>query len=72
MEKLKEKHPVKWDTEANTCFTNDYEFVEKIRKEYRIIAEGIGTPKTSRRQNKILISPFCLNQYDSAYLYEKY
>lgn len=41
-----------------------------FREKFKILAEPIGTPITSRRQNKILIQPFVLFLYDIVYLYD--
>ncbi len=65
------KYKVKWDENLQTGYSDDYNFIDYIRNNYKIIAEGIGTPKTSRRQNKILIKPFLLNKFEVTYLLEK-
>ena len=49
---------------------NDYKLVEDIRNKYKIICDPIGTPAISRRQNKLLVGPYMINQYDLFYLYE--
>ncbi len=69
---LTAKYKINWDIKSQSGYSNDYEFVDYIRNSFRIVAEGIGTPKTSRRQNKILLKPFILNKYEVFYLYHKY
>jgi hypothetical protein len=66
------KTKVNWDKNNQSAYFNDYSFCENLRKDFKIVVEAIGTPKTSRRQNKILIKPFILNKYEVFYLYEKY
>jgi hypothetical protein len=69
---LNEKYKFQWDNVTLNSYTSDYEIVENIRKKFKIIAEGIGTPKTSRRQNKILTKPFIFSKFETVYLYDKY
>ena len=65
------KVTIKWDAISNTGYIYDLLFVESLRNNYKIIAEPIGTPKTSRRQNKILTKPFVLSKFETFYLHEK-
>ena len=65
------KFKINWDEEAMTGYFNNNTFAEQLRKDFFIIAEPIGTPKTSRRQNKILTKPFVLSKYEVFYLLEK-
>jgi tRNA splicing endonuclease len=65
------KIQIYWDNKSLNSFTDDYQVVEILRNDYKVIAEAIGTPRTARRQNKLLTQPFLLNRYDSFYLYEK-
>lgn len=65
------KSALKWDDMNHMSYFNDLSFVENIRQNYKIVAEPIGTPKTSRRQNKILTKPFVLDKFETFYLYEK-
>lgn len=51
--------------------TDNYILVEYIRNNHKIIAEPIGTPKTARRQNKILTKPFLLTKFEVMYLYSR-
>ena len=60
-----------WDNECNISYTSNYDFIEEIRNKFKIIAEPLGTPRSARKQNKVLIAPFLINKYDSLYLYEK-
>jgi len=69
--KSKKKYICYWDPISKNTLTNDYELIDKIFYLYRMACYGIGTPKFSRRQNKLLIKPFLLNPYDSLYLYDK-
>lgn len=62
---------IKWNSKTNIGITENYKLVENIRDKYKIICEPIGTPMTSRRQNKLLIGPYIINKYDMFYLYEK-
>lgn len=68
---LVSKFKINWDQKCNTGYSDDYKFIDYIRIFHKIIAEGIGTPKSSRRQNKILLKPFLLNKFEIAYLLEK-
>ena len=70
--KLKLKYDVEWDKESKFGIINDYEIVDLFRKEYKIIAEGIGTLKKNSKQNKLLTKPFIINKYEVMYLNEKY
>ena len=69
--KPKKKYICYWDINSKNTLTNDYELIDKSYYLYRLASYGIGTPKFSRRQNKLLIKPFVLNTYDSLYLYDK-
>ena len=69
--KPKKKYICYWDINSKNTLTNDYELIDKSFYLYRIASYGIGTPKFSRRQNKLLIKPFVINPYDSLYLYDK-
>jgi hypothetical protein len=69
---LKRKFSLRWDKNSMTSYSNDYKFVEIIRKKFNIIAEAIGTPKTARKQNKTLTNPFILNKFETFFLLEKY
>lgn len=71
LKKPKKKYICYWDINSKNTLTNDYELIDKVYYLYRIASYGIGTPKFSRRQNKLLIKPFVLNTYDSLYLYDK-
>ena len=66
------KFSLRWDDKSLISYFEDFEFAELIRKEYKIIAEAIGTPKTARKQNKTLFKPFILNKYETFYLLEMY
>ena len=61
---------IKWNTKNKIGIINDYKIVEKIRKNYKIICEPIGTPSISSKQNKLLIGPYMVNKYDLFFLYE--
>jgi hypothetical protein len=65
------KFKINWDKKSQTGYSEDYKFIDYIRNHHKIIAEGIGTPKSSRRQNKIFLKPFLLNKFEIAYLLEK-
>jgi hypothetical protein len=65
------KFKINWDKKSYTGYSDNYKFIEYIRSFHKIIAEGIGTPKSSRRQNKILLKPFLLNKFEITYLLEK-
>jgi len=69
---LKVKFDIEWDNKSLCGIINDYQIVENIRKEYKIIAEGIGTLRKNSKQNKLLNKPFLLNKYEVMYLLEKY
>jgi hypothetical protein len=69
---LKVKFDVEWDKMGLCGIINDYQIVEKLRKEYKILAEGIGTLQKNSKQNKLLTKPFLLNKYEVMYLLEKY
>ncbi len=69
--KPKKKYICYWDKNSKNTLTNDYELIDKIYYLYRLACYGIGTPKFSRRQNKLLVKPFVINSYDSLYLYDK-
>ena len=69
---LIERFSVKWDEKSLTCYFEGFQLAEFIRKEYKIIAEAIGTPKTARKQNKTLFKPFILNKYETFFLLEMY
>lgn len=68
---LNKKYICYWDPKSKNAISNDYEFIDKIFYLFRICSYGFGTPKYSRRQNKLLIKPFVLNCYDTLYLYDK-
>ena len=61
---------IKWNKKIKMGIINDYKLVEDIRNKYKIICNPIGTPAISRRQNKLLVGPYMINQYDLFYLYE--
>jgi tRNA-intron lyase len=61
---------IKWSSKNKMGIVNDYKIVEEMRKKYKIICEPIGTPAISSKQNKLLIGPYMLNEYDLFYLYE--
>ncbi len=61
-----------WDNQSLSSYTDDYFFTEYIRKKFMIIAEAIGTPKHSRKQNKTLTKPFIINKIETFYLHEMY
>lgn len=61
---------IKWNKKIKMGIINDYKLVEDIRNKYKIICDPIGTPAISRRQNKLLVGPYMINQYDLFYLYE--
>ena len=61
---------IKWNKKIKMGIINDYKLVEDIRNNYKIICDPIGTPAISRRQNKLLVGPYMINQYDLFYLYE--
>ena len=61
---------IKWNKKIKMGIINDYKLVEDIRNKYKIICDAIGTPAISRRQNKLLVGPYMINQYDLFYLYE--
>lgn len=67
-----DKFILRWNDACNKAYTNDYTFVEFVRKEYNIIAKGIGTLKKYNKQNKLLTMPFIINKNDTLYLFEKY
>lgn len=69
--KPKKKYICYWDKNSKNTLTNDYELIDKSYYLYKIASYGIGTPKFSRRQNKLLIKPFVLNSFDSLYLFDK-
>lgn len=76
-EELKEnqvidKIKLEWDMITKSAIIHDHNIANKFRMEYNIYTEAIGTPITSRRQNKLLSSPFLLDEYSSIYLSEKY
>ena len=52
---------IKWNIKIKMGIINDYKLVEKIRNDYKIISEPIGTPAISRRQNKLLVGPYIIN-----------
>lgn len=43
-----------------------------LQQKNKIVAEAIGTPFISRRQNKVLAKPFIITLFDSFYLFELY
>lgn len=61
---------IKWNIKIKMGIVNDYKLVEKIRNNYKVICEPIGTPTISRRQNKLLVGPYMIHKYDLFYLYE--
>jgi hypothetical protein len=69
---IRTRQNIKWDTSSRNGITEDYDFVERLRNEYKIIAGGVGTLKTISKQNKLMTYPFLLNQYEVKYLIEKY
>lgn len=68
----KNKIKVDWNILSQYAMFTNYNDALLLREKNRIIAEAIGTPFTSRRQNKILTKPFIITQFDTFYLYEKY
>ncbi len=71
IKKQKKKYICYWDPISKNTLTNDYELIDKIYYLYNNVSYGIGTPKFSRRQNKLLIKPFVINYYDALYLFDK-
>lgn len=71
MENISPTVSVKWDPCTEFSITTDVDFVFSIRRTNSILTEPIGTPRISRRQNKVLVKPFLINKYDTCYLYEK-
>ena len=70
MESIFDLIKIKWNRKIKMGIINDYKLVEKIRNNYKIICQPIGTPAISRRQNKLLVGPYIINKYDLFYLYE--
>ena len=62
---------VLWDGKSKQSEFDSYCTAKRLREKERIKAEGIGTPKSSRKQNKLLTSPFTLTKYETFFLYEK-
>jgi len=67
----KEFIKVIWDNKTKQSVFYDLTFLKDIREKEKIRAEGIGTAILSRKQNKLLSSPFFLTKYDTLYLFEK-
>ena len=65
------KIKIKWDEISLTGYTSNYKLTELLRKKYKIVAEGPGTLRTSRRQNKIKSEPFVLSKFEVFYLFER-
>ena len=61
---------IKWNSKIKMGIVNDYNIVEQMRDNYKIVCEPIGTPAISRKQNKLLIGPYMINKYDLFFLYE--
>ena len=59
-----------WDQRSLCGITNNYDFVENIRKCFHILPEATGTAPISKRQNKVLTRPFMISNYDTFFLYE--
>ena len=70
MEDNLEMIEIKWNSKIKMGIVKDYNIVEQIRDNYKIVCEPIGTPAISRKQNKLLIGPYMLNKYDLFFLYE--
>jgi hypothetical protein len=66
------KTKVFWDNDNESGYFYDISCIIILRQNFKIVVEAIGTPKTSRRQNKIMVQPFLLNKFELVYLYEKY
>lgn len=60
-----------WDKKSKLFLFSDTNFVKTLREEERIKAEGCGTSTLSRKQNKLLVSPFTINKYEALYLLDK-
>ena len=70
MEDNLEMIEIKWNSKIKMGIVKDYNIVEQMRDNYKIVCEPIGTPAISRKQNKLLIGPYMLNKYDLFFLYE--
>ena len=64
MEDNLEMIEIKWNSKIKMGIVNDYNIVEQMRDNYKIVCEPIGTPAISRKQNKLLIGPYMINKYD--------
>ncbi len=62
---------IKWDKSSNSGYTDNTQLIRQLRENNKILAEPIGTPSISRKQNKILGKPFLIYGLDMIYLYEK-
>ena len=62
---------IRYNSKTRQGLLTSYSDVSQLKEKYKIIAEPIGTPITSRKQNKILTSPFVITLYDIIYLYTK-
>ena len=60
-----------WDNKTKQSIFYSSYHLRELREKEKIRAEGIGTAKLSRKQNKLLSSPFFLTKYDTFYLFEK-
>lgn len=63
------KIEVKYNSNTKQGLITSHYDVSLLKDKFHIIAEPIGTPITSRKQNKILTSPFVISIYDLVYLY---
>ena len=68
---VKDDIKIIWDHKSKQSLFFSYSSVKQIYEKEKIKVEGLGTPITSRKQNKLLINPFFLNKYETFYLIEK-
>jgi len=66
-----EKVVIIWDVKTKQSVFLNSSYLKTLYETYKIKAEGIGTPFISRKQNKLLGSPFFLTKYETLYLIEK-
>ena len=62
MEDNLEMIEIKWNSKIKMGIVNDYNIVEQMRDNYKIVCEPIGTPAISRKQNKLLIGPYMIKE----------
>ena len=60
---------VDWSPKNEVAFFNSHSLLKTLRDTYFILADPVGTPTISRKQNKILSHPFVLSKYDAFYLH---